>query len=165
MKTYKYYLKSSECFLNDSKLEVCDAEHKEYYYLVSILLSWIGLESYINSISESLSLGTRLTTHQKLFLQEKELRLNDECIFIEHKTRPATCNKILFLINYFSKVGIKKFKASNLWQKIKNLEDLRNKIVHHKEENNISVDYEKAREYFDVINETIRYLNKAIFKK
>jgi hypothetical protein len=129
MKTFKYYLSASSHFLQNSTNPSLDSEEKEYFQLVSLLLSWIGLESYVNSIFDSLSVSTRLKPHEKSFLDEKELKVSDDGVFIESTIRPSTCKKLLFIINYFSRKKVSAFKQTRLWLEIKNFEDLRNKIV------------------------------------
>ncbi len=165
MKTYKFYLGASRYFLNVQGYSNLDIQEKEYNHIASVLLSWIGLESYVNAISESLSKGTRLKKHEKSFLNEQELRVDSEGIFREHQIRPSTTKKILFIINRFSNIEVKDFKKRKIWKKLQAFEDLRNKIVHHKEKHNFAIDLDKASECRNTINDTIKYLDKLLFRK
>ena len=164
MKTFKFYLDASNYFISNSNYGKLDKKEKEYYYFASVLHSWISLESYINAISESLSKGTRIKEHQKAFLQESELRVNDDGIFHDVKIRPSTTKKILFILQHFSKIDVISFRQKSLWRNLKSFEDLRNKIIHHKEIEDITIDLKKAKEYRDLVKETIEYLNRLLFR-
>ena len=165
MKTFKFYLELSNYSFSNPYYENLDSKEKEYYHFSSVLFSWISLESYVNTISESLSKGTRIKEHQKSFLKEMELRVSDDGIFREVKIRPSTTKKILFILQHFSNININKFKKKPLWKNLKNFENLRNKIIHHKEIEDITLTLKKAREYKDLVNETIAYLNKLLFRR
>ena len=162
MKSYKFYLKSSDYFWDFSQNNKLNGKEKEYYYLSSVLLSWIALETFINTLSESFSVGSRLKTHEKSFLNEKELRVNEEGFFEEITIRPPTTKKILFMIHHFTSLDIKKFKQSKMWKDLKSFEDLRNKIIHYKEKNNITITLKKSKECSDLINEVIKFLSKKL---
>lgn len=162
MKSYKFYLNASNYFLDFSQNNKLNSEEREYCYLSSVLLSWIALETFVNAISETFSIGSRLKSHEKSFLNEKELRVNEEGIFIETTIRPPTSKKILFLIHHFTKLDIKKFKQKRIWKDIKSFEDLRNKIIHYKEKNNITITNKKAKECRNIVKESIKYLTKLL---
>ncbi len=164
MKTFKFYLGACDYFITNSNYGKLDKKDKEYYYFASVLYSWIALESYINAISESLSKGTRIKEHQKAFLQETELRVNDDGVFHGVKIRPSTTKKILFIIHHFSQIDARSFRQKSLSQNLKSFEDLRNKIIHHKEIEDINIDLKKAKECRDLVKQTIAYLNKLLFR-
>lgn len=165
MKTYQFYLKSANHFLNDPSYSKMKLEEKEYVHFAGTIMAWICLESYINAISESLSRGTRLKPHEKAFLLETELRVNDEGNFHEVKIRPSTTKKILFIIHHFTKILVKDFKKMQLWRDLKNFEDIRNKILHHKDTGDIKISLDKAQEYRNIAEETISFLNSKLFRK
>ena len=162
MKSYKFYLNASNYFLDFPQNNKLNTEEKEYYYLSSVLLSWIALETFINTLSETFSIGSRLKPHEKSFLNEQELRVNENGIFEEITIRPSTSKKILFLIEHFTKLKIRKFKQNKIWKDLKSFEDLRNKIIHYKEKNNITITIKKAKECKDITKETINYLTKIL---
>ena len=162
MKSHKFYLNASNYFLDFPQNNKLNTDENEYNYLSSVLLSWITLETFVNTISETFSIGTRLKSHEKSFLNEKELRVNDEGVFEEINIRPSTTKKILFLISYFTRVDIKRFKQKQIWRNLKSFEDLRNKIIHYKEKNNITITIKKAKECRDITKETIIYLTKIL---
>ena len=162
MKSYKFYLNASNYFLNFPQNNKLNSEEKEYYYLSSVLLSWITLETFINTLSETFSIGSRLKPHEKSFLNERELRVNEEGFFEEITIRPPTTKKILFLMSYFTRVDIKRFKQKQIWRNLKSFEDLRNRIIHYKEKNNITITIKKAKECRDITKETISYLTKIL---
>lgn len=162
MKSFKFYLNASNYLLDSAQQNKLNSNEKEYYYLSSILLSWIALETFINTLSETFSIGSRLKPHEKSFLNEKELKVNEEGVFEEMTIRPSTSKKILFLIHHFTRLDIKKFKQKSMWRDLKSFEDLRNKIIHYKEKNNIKITIKKAKECRDLINETIRFLSREL---
>ena len=132
MKTFRFYLKASNYFLSSVYNRGLNSEEKEYNYFASVVLSWIALEAFVNTLSESLSKGTRIKQHEKSFLNEQELRVSEEGIFEEIKIRPSTTKKLLFIVYNFTKLDIKKFKQTNLWRDLQSFEDTRNKIIHYK---------------------------------
>lgn len=162
MKSYKFYLTASDYFLDFSQSNKLNNEEREYHYLSSILLSWIALETFINTLSETFSIGSRLKPHEKSFLNEGELRVNEEGLFEEITIRPPTTKKILFLIHHFTSLGAKNFKQSEMWKDLKSIEDLRNKIIHYKEKNNITITIKKAKECRDLIRGVIKFLSKRL---
>ena len=165
MKTYKYFLEASNHFLNNPFYSKLEFEQKEYYHLASVIISWFCLESFVNTISDSLSHGTRLKPHEKAYLNEKELIVNEYGAFQKIKSRPSTPKKILFILHHFSKIDTKEFKSKNIWRDLKAFEDLRNKIIHHKEKNTFNISLQKAIECRDLVNEIIKFINKEVFKK
>jgi len=158
MKTFKFYLDASNYFLNNVTHSKLTKEEKEFKNIASVLLSWIALETYINTLSEGLAKGTRIKKHEVDFLEEIELRVDDDGFFKKINVRPSTTKKILFIINNFSKIDIKKFKQKDMWKDIKSFEDLRNKIVHYKEIHNINISYKKAEECRNLVLNFIKYI-------
>ncbi len=51
----------------------------------SVFLSWIAIETFINTISENFSIASRLNHHEKSFLNEKELKELKEQLKAESK--------------------------------------------------------------------------------
>lgn len=162
MITSKFYIDASHYFVTYKNYDKLDKEEKMYYILASVLFSWISLESHVNALSESLSKGTRINEYHKAFLQEKELRVDDEGKFRENTIRPSASKKILFILQNFSNKDVKKFKQEKLWKDIKNFENLRNRIVHHKEINKIEITPEKARACRNIVRKMKDYLNQTL---
>jgi hypothetical protein len=162
MKTYKFYLKASKFFLNPSNSKNLNVEEREYDNIASTLLSWMSLESYVNAVCDSLSRGTRLKDHERSFLLEEELKVDGEGNFRKVKIRPPTLKKMLFIIQNFSKIEVKEFKQKELWNRLRAFEDLRNKIVHHKETIDFNIDQQKALEFTDLVNDTINYVGHLL---
>ena len=165
MKTYRFYLKAAQHFLNLKDYSKFDGNEKEYCHFSVFIFSWIALESYVNMVSESLSYGTRLKNHEKAFLLEQELKVNADGIFKTSTIRPKTTKKILFLLHHFSKIKIQKFKQHELWKNLTAFEELRNRIIHFKEKNEVKISFKKATECKENTEKTIKYLNMAIFGK
>ncbi len=165
MKTYQFYLNASNYFLNGLHYSKLNINEKEYSTFSSILLSWICLESYINSVSMVLLSGKRLNSEERAFLDEREIKISDEGEIKLIKIRPSTTRKILFLLNYFSKIKAKNFKKLKIWGELKDFEELRNKIIHHKAKEDINISLKKAEKYNLLVRKIINYINKKIFGK
>ena len=161
MKSFKFYLDASNYFLNVDNYSKLSNEEKEYNHISSVLLAWASLEAYINALCESLSKGTRLTPLEKAFLNELEYYVDDEGNIKQKAAKPSTSKKILFLLQNFSKKSINKFKQTELWKDIKDIEELRNRILHYKEKKDINVDLKRAQKCRDVAKEAIYYFNKT----
>ena len=162
-KDYKFYLKASEYFLNDPNYADLTKDEKEYHHFASVILSWVCLEFYVNTVSESLSKGKKPKIHEKYFLLEKELKVGDEGKFQKIRIRPTLLKKILFILNYFTNIDVKSFKQTEIWNNLRAFEDVRNKILHSKEEHPINIDYSRAVNCKKITEDTIKYMNKKIF--
>lgn len=164
MKTFKFYLEASNHFLNSPNYSQLDSEQREYYHFASIMLSWCCLESFINTIAESLSCGTRLKPHEKAFLMEQSLEVSDKGEFQKRKIKPSTTKKILFILSRFSKIGVKDFRKKKIWKDLKGFEDLRNRIIHHKEKTGVKISLKKAIECRDLVIDVIDFFNRDVLK-
>lgn len=162
MKSFSFYLNASNFFINALDYDDLSSDEKEYNCLAAVLLSWISLEAYVNSISISLSKGKRLDINELAFLNELEYRIDSEGKIIKNQIRPSTSKKLLFLLQNFSKKDVKKFKQTALWRNIQNFEDLRNKILHFKEQHEVKVSLKKAIECRDITKDCIEYFNKTL---
>ena len=159
MKSYRFFLESSKYFLDS--YSTCDAKEKEYATFASVLFSWTALESYVNMRFESLSQGSRIKPHERAFLLEEELKVDSEGKFVSITIHPTLSKKILFLIEYFSKVSVATFKTK-FGRDLTTFEDLRNKIVHYKEGSINAISFNKANEYRDFVLNLIKYLNRHV---
>ncbi len=162
MNNYKFYLDASSYFINCQDKNNLNDKETEYFNISSLLLSWIALETFINSVSETFSKGTRLKNNEISFLNEKELKVNDDGVFEEVRIKPSTTKKILFLMHNFTKKDTKEFKQEILWNKIKAFEELRDKIVHNKNKHQFTITQKKAIECRDIAKESITYLSKLL---
>ncbi|MBU0591029.1 MAG: hypothetical protein ABIG69_18535 [Bacteroidota bacterium] len=165
MKSYKFYLNAAHHFLTLKDYEKLAGQEKDYCHLSSFIFSWIALESYVNMVSDSLSKGTRLKAHEKAFLLEQELKVDDCGVFKEINIHPSTTRKILFLINYFTKIDVKTFKQLKLWMTLTNFEELRNKIIHYKQKEDVNLTRKQVMDSIENTEQLINYLNKEVFRK
>lgn len=163
MKTYKFYLDAATELLNKSLSS--KLQEKEYNEFASTLLYWIAIESYINAVCSTLVSSPRLKKHELAFLNESELKVNEDGVFQEVSIRPSTTKKILFLIEYFTGESVSKFKLRTIWKDLKDFEDMRNKIVHHKDTREITIGKKRLERYEQTSKEIIKLMNKMIFKK
>jgi hypothetical protein len=164
MKTYKFYQRASKHFLDLPLTSKIEKEEIEYCYVASALLSWICLESYVNAICDSLSTGKRIDDFQRAFLMEKDFRVNENGEVIENTARPPTLKKLVFIIQNFSAVDVKEFKQSPLWRNLQDFEDIRNRIVHHRESDEFTIRQQDALNYNNLINQTVSYVGKLVTK-
>ena len=66
------------------------------------------------------------------------------------------------MISHFTNLNIKTFKQKKMWKDIKNFEELRNKIIHYKERNNVKRTIRKAKECNELICEIIKFISKKL---
>ena len=134
--------------------------------IVSVILnSWCALEAYINFITSIAKFAKKLYPHEKAFLNEMKLRINDNGEFTEGREYYPTAIKILFILNRFSSVSPKKFKQTKLWNNIKISEYLRNNLTHPKEDLNFNlINKAKAEFVNNTVGDAIKYLNKKTIK-
>ena len=161
----KVLLNSADWYLEKINNKDYDGIDKEALVVSAIINSWSALEAFINYIASVAKYANRLAEHERTFLNEKKLRINDNGQFVECREYYSTATKILFLLNRFSSVSSKNFKQTKLWEKIKISEDLRNNLIHPKE--NLSsafLNKEKAKLVNDTVKETIKYLNRKTLK-
>lgn len=164
MDTINTLCEASKFFL--SKAEECKTADKKNYYLISsILCSWILLEAYVNQTAETLSKAKKLQAHEKGYLLEKELKVNGDGLFQEHKSYPPTTKKALFLLNLFSKKNPKEIKQTKLWNELQECEKIRDNFIHPKGRLIQKTSLKKAAFFRKTIITLIKYLNKAIFQK
>ncbi|MEW6715029.1 MAG: hypothetical protein AB1306_08080 [Nitrospirota bacterium] len=134
--------------------------------IVSVILnSWCSLEGYINYITSIAKYAKKLYPHEKAFLSEMKLRINDNGVFAEGREYYPTATKMLFILNRFSSESPTKFKQTKLWNNIKISEDIRNKLTHPKEDLNFNLlNKSKAEFVNNTVREAIKYLNKKTLK-
>lgn len=158
-----------EILLDYSKKNIKEMEEDnnpdEPLCVSAIINSWIAVEAFINHIISIAGYASKLAPHEKAFLDEKYLEINEDGIFFDRRRYFPTTTKILFLLNKFSRVDQKKFKKSRLWGSIKRAEKIRNGLVHPKDDTDFNViNRGNAISVRKIAIETIRYINKHTIK-
>lgn len=163
MNTIDTMSEASRFFLD--KTRTTKGDEYDYFAIATIITSWVLLETYVAQVSQTLSIGRKLAEHEKAYLQEKELKVDQAGIFRDHKSFPPTSRKILFILNLFSKKSPKEVKEMRLWSDLADCEDLRNRLIHPKGDEFTELRLQKVEKFRDTVIEFIRYMQKSIFKK
>lgn len=163
--TYFQLLSESSLFYIDQAKSL-NKSSKEYmsHILSSMIHSWLLLETYVNHISESLSVAN-LGVYEKGVLNQKMVRLDEDGKIKESGYHFPTLMRALFVLNTFSKEDTRKLRHSTMWTQIKKAEDYRNKMIHPKEFTIKSINVKVAEETRDAIIELIKKMNYSIFRK
>lgn len=161
----KILLNSADWYLEKINNKDYNGIDKEALVVSTIINSWSALEAFINYIASVAKYANKLSKHERTFLNEMKLRIDDNGQFIECREYYLTATKILFLLNRFSSISSKNFKQTKLWEDIRISEDLRNNLIHPKEDLNLaSLNKGKAKLVNDTVKEAIRYLNNKTLK-
>ncbi len=171
MTGFREYLIFSEKQIDQA--EVCFGTSDMSLYLIpSVLLSWIAIEAFVNSIIDDLNQvpANMFSLHEKAFLLEKRLVFSDKGKDLGRFTIDRTSEyrrleeKIFFLIVKFGKAdGHLKGKA--LWQEFERFKEDRNSIVHPRRSSGFVMDIDKAKYYLSVSKDIINFISKKVWKK
>ena len=66
---------------------------------------------------------------------------------------------------YFTTETEKKFRTRQIWRDLKDFENMRNKIIHHKDIEEIIIGKKRLEKYEYTSKEIIKLMNKIVFKK
>ena len=156
---------SADWYLEKLNNKDHDGIDREALIVSVIFNSWCALEGYINYITSIAKYAKKLHPHEKAFLSEMKLRINDNGEFTEGRKYYPTAAKILFILNRFSSVSQKKFKQTKLWNNIKISEDLRNNLTHPKDDYNFNIINKAKAEFVNkTVKDAIKYLNSKTIK-
>ncbi len=161
----KVLLNSADWYLEKINNKDYDGIDKEALVVSAIINSWSALEAFINYIASVAKYARILSEHERAFLNEMKLRIDDNGQFIECREYYPTATKILFLLNRFSSISSKNFKQTKLWENVRISEDLRNNLIHPKESlSSASLNKGKAKLVNETVKEAIKYLNNKTLK-
>jgi len=154
-------LEESKRFFEIAK-ENSDLMARNAYLHASLLLSVSSLEAFVNGIAIDFKNASRLSLHEKAFLEEKQISLkNGEFVINDQLKMSRLIERIEFLFVKFDKSLLD--KRSKWWQNLKEGISLRNNMVHPKEYHDVE-DKQIEATLLAVI-ECINNLFKAIYKK
>lgn len=142
-----------------------DPPGQEALSISVIKVSWSALEAFINHIASLAKYARGLKPHEKAFLNEKKMMVDDDGEFREFKEYASTTKKYLFLLYRFSPVKNRKFRKTRLWDDIKKAEIIRDSLIHPKE--NISLDNFSSKNalfVYQTVRDAMIYLNKKTLK-
>jgi len=160
----KLLLKESQEFLKLAKFEKSDKFLREMYIKASIAFAWFGLEGVINLITSDFLVLKNLPLHEKAFIEEKNIEFQEGEFKINGKRYRSTKDKLLYLLKNFGNYNMS--QKGILWNKLNNLEEMRNALVHPKGSPSIKKFKEKnAEEGLKTVISIIEILYKKIYKK
>jgi len=142
------------------------------YLIPSILLSWIAIEAFVNSVIDDLNQvpPDLFFLHEKAFLLEKKVTFCEKGkqlgkFMIDRASEYHRLeDKIFFLIAKFGKMD-DDFKGKKLWQEFEKFREDRNYIVHPRRSSEFTLDIEKARHYLSLSKDIISLISKHVRKK
>lgn len=171
MSEFREYLDHSERFINAA--EATTSEDEENALLcASIMFSWIAIESFVNNVSDDFNQvpSDMFPMHERAFLLEKKLRFEDRGSelgkFIIDRNQNEFRRleeKIFFLIAKFSQA--KNLRGDSLWQTFEKFKDKRNKITHPRRNDEVTLDINETKDFFNVAREIIDLISKNVWKK
>lgn len=164
---FKMLNRSSNLFLQLAESEK-SATKRKYFALSVVMNSWVLLEAYVNYLSEILA-KAKIEAHEKALLLDKDLRLNDDGVFIETRSHIPTLKRLLFILRNFSDMDIEEFKNSIVWEEIQKCEKLRNDLIHPKTLTTKYLDHQitikKSESFRANIISLIKTINKKVLNK
>jgi len=123
-------LEEAKRFLERAK-ETSDSPTEAANLHAALLLSFCALEAHVNSIAEEFSIASGLSAHEKAFLLEKDVRLENGEFKVQAGLKIARLeDRIEFLYAKFS--GKPLPRSSTWWGQLSSAIDLRNKVTHAK---------------------------------
>jgi hypothetical protein len=156
--------KSSFFFLEKAREFPNTSDQHRYYLVSSLTQSWLLLEAYLNDISDLLA-KAKIDKFEKAILQHKGLAINEFGEIFESTSHLPTLKRALFVLNYFSRVDVKKLRKTKLWQEISWAECYRNELIHPKQFNLDQLDIRKAERVRKCVIDFIHRMNREVLSK
>jgi hypothetical protein len=153
-------LEESKRFLERAN-ETKDNVAQDAYLHAALLLAFCSLEAHINAISVELSDRPEFSTHEKGFLLEKEVRLQEGTFALGGLRMSRLDERILFLHRHFSGKALD--TTVGWWSELSGAVAIRNKLTHPKDVQPITV--QNVRSALSAVIAAIDNLYKVIYKK
>jgi hypothetical protein len=171
MATYRDFIEYAEHFHQQAE----DAPQRRLSaanVVSSILLAWIGLESFVNDMLEDFASvpADLFALHESAFLQERAVsfgtkgRRAGEFFISNHSDFKRLEDKILFLVARFGR-GERIKKGSTLWQQFEKAKEKRNFITHPRRGGQLMFTPKDSRLAIDVSKSVITLLAQKIWRK
>ncbi len=150
----KYFLTKGRCEKNKNA--------QSAYLQSSVLFAFSALDAHVYSICDELYNQGQLSIHEKAFLMEKDVSFKDGKFSITNYLKMTrVTERIEYLYRFFTKKKIDKTKP--WWSALKKGQEIRNNIVHPKEQTTIKIkDVEKS--ILSVVD-CVNILFENIYKK
>ena len=172
MFNFRDYLDFAEKQVMIAEEELRISRDANWALIPAIILAWSAIESFVNNRSNDFaSLPENvLHLHERSLLLEKKIHLIDSGdrlgqFELEGKEYHRIEDKIFFLIAKFGGVkGKKVIKGDRLWQEFTNFKNTRDALVHPRQDNDIELNVEMAREYIQTSKDVIQFISTNIWK-
>lgn len=165
MTTYfKLLGRSSSFFIERAKEHKGEPIVQKAYLVSSLIHSWLLLEAYVNDVSDTLT-AANIDIFTKAVLSHESFAVTDKGEIIKSTSHMPTLKRVLFVLRYFSKVDIKAFRQTKLWEEVTWAEEFRNQMIHPKLFHIDQIDLKKAERTRACVVELIVKMNKSIFRR
>jgi len=142
------------------------------YIIVTILLSWISIESFVNNMLEDFVAlpHDMFTVHERGFLLEKAVEFSTtggtagEFCLTNRSDYKRLEDKIMFLVAKFGG-GTKLDKGGPLWQKFEALEENRNVLSHPRRSHDLDLSLGAASDALEIARAVIDLLADKVWGK
>ena len=128
-------LEESKRFLERANVTP-DADSKQAFLHAALLLSFSSLEAHINAIVDDFRARQDFSVYELGLLLEREVRLENGEFVLGGLKMSRMEDRIEFLCRKFT--GLPIDKQEIWWMQLKGATDLRNKLVHPKEAQNVT---------------------------
>jgi hypothetical protein len=129
--------------------------------------SWSALEGWINYIAYSfVNTDHSLNQYEIALLTEKRIEVDDDgkIQITKQDEYRSTLKKLLFVFRRFGNDFDLKHNQADLWRRLREIEHIRNLIVHPKDtEHDIPISLKEAEKCYDTVQTTIDLLKEKIY--
>lgn len=152
-------------YANDASRQK-DEKQKLMYSRAVIIASYSAFEGWINYLASSFAdhnAHVEITQYEKAFLLEKKIEINDngDIQITRQDKYENTCKKLQFILKRFGNYDIKRDNPQ-LWSDLKNIEEIRNLLVHPKKTKDKKIDLKDAEFCLKTITKVIEILKQKI---
>lgn len=171
---FRDFLDFAERFLSNADNACAQGQDRlaTSYIIASILLSWIGIESFVNNMLEDFAALPQdiFTVHERGFLVERTVEFSasgetaGEFCLTNRPDYKRLEDKILFLVAKFGG-GTKLDKGGPLWQKFQAVKQNRNLLSHPRRGQDLNLSLDAASDALQVAQAVIDVLAERVWGK